>query len=74
VVWAVRGTDLAPLRELRLKLDPWLECTEALGPLIAPNLHSCGTGSYAVIRTATCRVKGQAAKYSYRTPVPCTNS
>lgn len=35
--------DLTPLRELRLKLDPWLECTEALGPLIDPNLHSCGT-------------------------------
>lgn len=35
--------DLAPFRELRLKLDPWLECTEALGPLIDPNLHSCGT-------------------------------
>lgn len=35
--------DLAPLRELRLRLDPWLECTEALGPLIDPNLHSCGT-------------------------------
>ncbi|MFC5312762.1 NAD(P)-binding domain-containing protein, partial [Azospirillum rugosum] len=35
--------DLAPLREVRLRLDPWLECTEALGPLIDPNLHSCGT-------------------------------
>jgi hypothetical protein len=35
--------DLAALRELRLKLDPWLESTEALGPLIDPNLHSCGT-------------------------------
>lgn len=35
--------DLVPLRELRLKLDPWLECTEVLGPLIDPNLHSCGT-------------------------------
>jgi len=35
--------DLAPLRELRLRLDPWLECTEALGPLIDPNLHRCGT-------------------------------
>jgi thioredoxin reductase len=35
--------DLAPLRELRLRLDPWLECAEALGPLIDPNLHSCGT-------------------------------
>jgi hypothetical protein len=29
--------------ELRLKLDPWLESNEALGPLIDPNLHSCGT-------------------------------
>jgi len=35
--------DLAPARELRLRLDPWLECAEALGPLIDPNLHSCGT-------------------------------
>ncbi|MGA1859831.1 NAD(P)-binding domain-containing protein [Azospirillum sp. 11R-A] len=35
--------DLTPLRELRLRLDPWLECAEALGPLIDPNLHSCGT-------------------------------
>lgn len=35
--------DLGPLRELRLRLDPWLECADALGPLIDPNLHSCGT-------------------------------
>jgi N-acetylglutamate synthase-like GNAT family acetyltransferase len=35
--------DLALGSELRLKLDPWLESTEALGPLIDPNLHSCGT-------------------------------
>ncbi|MCW5749170.1 MAG: FAD-dependent oxidoreductase [Alphaproteobacteria bacterium] len=35
--------DLAMTRELRLRLDPWLECAEALGPLIDPNLHSCGT-------------------------------
>lgn len=35
--------DLAPTRELRLRLDPALESTEALGPLIDPNLHSCGT-------------------------------
>lgn len=35
--------DLAPTSELRLKLDPWLESNEALGPLIDPNLHSCGT-------------------------------
>jgi N-acetylglutamate synthase-like GNAT family acetyltransferase len=35
--------DLAMASELRLKLDPWLECNAALGPLIDPNVHSCGT-------------------------------
>jgi thioredoxin reductase len=35
--------DLAMTRELRLDLDPWLECPRALGPLIDPNLHSCGS-------------------------------
>lgn len=35
--------DLAMLREVRLALDPWLECAVRLGPLIDPNLHSCGT-------------------------------
>jgi N-acetylglutamate synthase-like GNAT family acetyltransferase len=35
--------DLSLANELRVKLDPWLESTEALGPLIDPNLHSCGT-------------------------------
>jgi hypothetical protein len=30
-------------RELRLDLDPWLECPKALGPAIDPNLHSCGS-------------------------------
>ena len=35
--------DLSLASELRVKLDPWLESTEALGPLIDPNLHSCGT-------------------------------
>lgn len=35
--------DLGMTSELRLRLDPWLESTEALGPLIDPNLHSCGT-------------------------------
>ncbi len=34
---------LAMLGELRLRLDPALESTEALGPLIDPNAHSCGT-------------------------------
>jgi hypothetical protein len=35
--------DLEMLREVRLGLDPWLECATALGPLIDPNEHSCGT-------------------------------
>jgi N-acetylglutamate synthase-like GNAT family acetyltransferase len=35
--------DLAMTRELRVGLDPWLESVAALGPLIDPNLHSCGT-------------------------------
>jgi thioredoxin reductase len=35
--------DLSLTRELRLDLDPWLESSRALGPLIDPNLHSCGT-------------------------------
>ena len=35
--------DLSITSELRVRLDPWLESTEALGPLIDPNLHSCGT-------------------------------
>lgn len=35
--------DLQVTRELRLELDPWLESAKALGPLIDPNLHSCGT-------------------------------
>ena len=43
VVATGQRPDLAITRELRLGLDPWLECTEALGPLIDPNLHSCGT-------------------------------
>ena len=43
----VVATGLRPdhsfLRELRLALDPALECPPALAPLIDPNLHSCGT-------------------------------
>jgi Pyridine nucleotide-disulphide oxidoreductase len=35
--------DYAPLSEIRLDLHPWLECPRALGPLIDPNEHSCGT-------------------------------
>jgi thioredoxin reductase len=35
--------DLDMVRELRLDLDPWLESPRLLGPMIDPNLHSCGT-------------------------------
>ena len=35
--------DLSVTRELRVRLDPWLESTDALAPLIDPNQHSCGT-------------------------------
>ena len=35
--------DLDMHKEVRLSIDPWLECTAALGPLIDPNEHSCGT-------------------------------
>lgn len=35
--------DLSMLRELRVALDPALECPPVLAPLIDPNLHSCGT-------------------------------
>lgn len=35
--------DLDMLRELRLDLDPSLESVRALGPMIDPNIHSCGT-------------------------------
>jgi hypothetical protein len=35
--------DLVLARELRIRLDPWLESTEALAPLIDPNVHSCGS-------------------------------
>jgi hypothetical protein len=35
--------NLEMLSEIRLGMDPWLECAAALGPLIDPNEHSCGT-------------------------------
>jgi thioredoxin reductase len=43
VVATGQRPDLSLTRELRLALDPWLESTKALGPLIDPNLHSCGS-------------------------------
>ena len=35
--------DLDFVRELRIALDPSIECPVALAPLIDPNEHSCGT-------------------------------
>ena len=35
--------DLDFVRELRIRLDPAIECPIALAPLIDPNEHSCGT-------------------------------
>lgn len=35
--------DLSFLSELRLSLDPALDCPPQLAPLIDPNVHSCGT-------------------------------
>lgn len=43
VVAAGGRPDLSIASELRLRLDPWIESTEALAPLIDPNVHSCGT-------------------------------
>ena len=43
----VRATGFRPdhslARELRLSLDPALESTTGIAPLIDPNLHTCGT-------------------------------
>lgn len=35
--------DLSILREIRVALDPALECPPVLAPLIDPNQHSCGS-------------------------------
>ncbi len=35
--------DFSFLSELRLEMDPVVESTTALAPLIDPNIHSCGT-------------------------------
>jgi len=43
IVSAGGRPDLSITSELRLKLDPWIESTEQLAPLIDPNVHSCGT-------------------------------
>ncbi|KAB0264391.1 NAD(P)-binding domain-containing protein [Microvirga brassicacearum] len=43
VVATGQRPDMNLTRELRLDLDPWLESSKALGPLIDPNLHSCGS-------------------------------
>jgi hypothetical protein len=43
VVATGQRPNLTLTRELRVDLDPWLESAKALGPLIDPNLHSCGS-------------------------------
>jgi thioredoxin reductase len=43
VVAAGFRPELDFLREVRLSLDPAVECPPMLAPLIDPNLHSCGT-------------------------------
>jgi len=43
VVATGQRPDLDLTREIRLDLDPALESTRALGPLIDPNVHSCGS-------------------------------
>lgn len=43
VVATGQRPDLSLSKELRLDLDPWLESARALGPLIDPNIHSCGS-------------------------------
>lgn len=43
VVAAGGRPDHSISSELRVKLDPWIESTELLAPLIDPNVHSCGT-------------------------------
>lgn len=43
IVAAGSRPDLSLARELRTRLDPWIESTETLADLIDPNLHSCGT-------------------------------
>lgn len=43
VVCTGQRPDLSLTRELRVELDPWLESARALGPMIDPNLHSCGS-------------------------------
>jgi thioredoxin reductase len=35
--------DLSFLREVRIQIDPAVESTPTLAPMIDPNLHSCGT-------------------------------
>jgi hypothetical protein len=43
IVSAGSRPDHTIASEIRVKLDAWLESTEALAPLIDPNEHSCGT-------------------------------
>lgn len=54
-------------RELRLDLDPRLESAKALGPLIDPNVHSCGSvpppcGDPTPAKVEACCVADAVAK------------
>lgn len=42
--------DFSFLREVRTDLDPWVESTRALAPLIDPNVHSCGSVPRTALR------------------------
>jgi len=50
--------DLSMLREIRLGLDPWLECAAALGPLIDPKSAQLRHGAPAWREGARAPRKG----------------
>src|SRR5262249_45498229 len=43
IVAAGLRPDLSIFREVRVDLDPAIDCPRALAPLVDPNVHSCGT-------------------------------
>jgi hypothetical protein len=53
--------DLNFVRELRIQLDPAIECPVALAPLIDPNEHSCAPF-------------GRTARANWRSPSPASTS
>ena len=61
VVATGQRPDLSLTRELRLDLDPWIE-RQALGPLIDPNLHSCGSVPPMGIANSPTRNRGSTRR------------